>query len=413
VNQRYRIEDAFQTTWLRPLDKALQLNESEAEVLVDISDVDRETSGVDDEGMNTWRKGIAGWFAISAVLVVLTDVCLGQEDFQSKVDEYIQGELRTQRIPGLSLAIMTNGQIALAKGYGLASVEHNVPVKPETIFQSGSVGKQFTATVVMMLAEEGKVGLDDRITKYFADAPRGWTNVAVRHLLTHTAGFTDYPKGFDFRRDYTEDELLQRIMTVPLAFSPGEKWSYSNLGYVTLGILIHKVTGKFYGDFLRERIFTPLGMNTARVITETAMVTNRAAGYRLVKGELRNQEWVSPSLNTTADGSLYLTVLDMARWDAALYTDKLLKRASLEQMWTPMRLNDGKSHGYGFGWFVTKAGGHRVIEHGGAWQGFVSHIVRYPDDGMTVVVFANLAGSNVEKIAHAVAASCRPELGDK
>ena len=264
-----------------------------------------------------------------------------------------------------------------------------------------------------MLAEEGRIGLDDRITKYFADAPGSWTNVTVRHLLTHTAGFTDYPKGFDFRRDYTEDELLQRIMTVPLAFSPGEKWSYSNLGYVTLGILIHKVTGKFYGDFLRERIFTPLGMNTACIITEVAMVTNRAAGYRLVKGELRNQEWVSPSLNTTADGSLYLTFFFNDTATTEIYTDKLLKRAALEQMWTPMKSNDGKTQDYGFGWFVTKAGGHRVVEHGGAWQGFVSHIVRYPDDGMTVVVFANLAGSNVEKIAHAVAAIYRPELGAK
>ena len=363
--------------------------------------------------MNTWRKLFARWPAFCAVLVLLTGLCLGQGDFQSKVDEYIQGELRTQRIVGLSLAVMTNGQIAFAKGYGLANVEHSVPVKPETIFQSGSVGKQFTATAVMMLVEEGKLRLDDRITQYFTNAPASWTNVTVRHLLTHTAGFTDYPKDFDMRRDYTEDELLQRVMSIPLTFSPGEKWSYSNLGYTTLGILIHKVTGKFYGDFLHGRIFVPLGMSTARIITEADIVPNRAAGYRLVKGEWKNQTWVSPSLNTTADGSLYLTVLDMARWDAALYTDKLLKRASLEQMWTPVDLNEGKTYNYGFGWFLLSFRGQRITEHGGAWQGFKSHILRYPAGGLTVVVFANLEQAKTDKIAHAVAAIYRPELGAK
>lgn len=348
---------------------------------------------------------------ISGIVLLSSLFCSGQQNLPGKVDEYIEAELRAQRIPGLSLAVMTNGQIALAKGYGLANVEHEVPVKPETIFQSGSMGKQFTATAVMMLVEEGKLGLDDTITKYFTNAPGSWTNVTVRHLLTHTAGFTDYPKDFDFRRDYTEDELLQRAMAIPLAFAPGEKQSYSNLGYVTLGILIHKVTGKFYGDFLQERIFAPLGMRTARVINEADIVTNRAAAYLLVKGQLKNQEWVSPSLNTTADGSLYLTVLDVAKWDAALYTEKLLKRSSLEQMWTPVKLNDGKTHNYGFGWNLLSFRGQRIMEHGGAWQGFKSHILRYPEGGLTVVVFANLAQARTDKIAHAVAAIYKPELG--
>jgi CubicO group peptidase (beta-lactamase class C family) len=368
---------------------------------------------IDTERMRTWPKTIWRGSAIFIGVVLLTGLCVAQESFLRNIDEYIYEELRKQRIPGLSLAVMTNGQIALAKGYGMANVEHSVPVKPETVFQSGSMGKQFTAAAVMMLVEGGKIRLDDRITKYFEGAPASWTNVTIRHLLTHTAGFTDYPKDFDMRRDYTEDELLQRVMSIPLAFSPGEKWSYSNLGYTTLGILIHKVTGQFYGDFLRERIFAPLGMSTARVITEADIVTNRAAGYWLAKGDLKNQEWVSPSLNTTADGSLYLTVLDVAKWDAALYTDKLLKRGSLEQMWTPVKLNDGKTYNYGFGWFLLSFRAQRVTEHGGAWQGFKSHIFRYPYGGLTVVVFANLEQSKTGKIAHAVAAICRPELGGK
>jgi CubicO group peptidase (beta-lactamase class C family) len=241
----------------------------------------------------------------------------------------------------------------LARGYGLANVEHQVPVKPETIFQSGSMGKQFTATAVMMLVEEGKLSLDDKITKFFTDAPEAWRNITVRHLLTHTSGMTDYPQDFDLRRDYTEDELYARIKPIPLAFQPGEKWSYSNLAYVMLGLLIHKVSGKFYGDFLQERVFQPLGMTTARVISEADIVPNRAAGYRVTNGQLKNQSWVSPSLNTTADGALYLTVYDMAKWDAALYTEKLLKRSSLEEMWTPVKLNDGKTHPYGFGWALA------------------------------------------------------------
>jgi len=200
------------------------------------------------------------------------------------------------------------------------------------------------------------------------------------------------------------------VMATPLASAPGEKWSYSNLGYVTLGILIGKVTGKFYGDFLQERIFKPLGMGTARIISEEDIVTNRAASYRLVDGKLKNQEWVSPTMNSTADGSLYLTVYDLAKWDDALYTEKLLKRASLDQMLTPVTLNNGKTYPYGFGWLVADVHGHRLIHHKGAWQGFHCDIERYVDDKFTVVGFDNLMQSNLEKIIQGVAAIYNPEL---
>jgi CubicO group peptidase (beta-lactamase class C family) len=345
-----------------------------------------------------------------ALTLLLAASCLAQNSFGAKVDEYIRGEMQAQQIPGLSLAIIKDGRIVLAKGYGFANVEHKVPVKPETVFQSGSVGKQFTATAVMMLIEEGKLSLDDKITKYFPDAPTAWRDITVRHMLTHTSGMTDYPADFDLRRDYTEDELYQSIKAIPLAFQAGEKWSYSNLGYVMLGILIHKITGKFYGDFLQERIFKPLDMSTARIISEADIVPNRAAGYRLVNGELKNQEWVSPTLNTTADGALYLTVYDMAKWDAALYTEKLLKKSSLEQMWTPATLNNGKRVAYGFGWEVGKVHGHKIIDHSGAWQGFVAQISRYPDDKLTIILFANQAHANETKIADGVAALVLPGL---
>lgn len=323
----------------------------------------------------------------------------------SAVTEYVKAEMQRQHIPGLSLLVVKGGKVVRAKGFGLANMELQVPVKPETIFQSGSVGKQFTATAVMMLVEEGKIGLDDPLTKYFADAPPAWRNVTVRELLSHTAGFGDYPKDFDMRKDWTEAEELKLIESLPLAYPPGTKWDYSNLGYVTLGILIHRVTGEFYGDFLQQRIFQPLGMSTTLIISEADIVPNRAAGYRVVKGELKNQEWVAPMVNTTADGSLYFNILDLAKWDAALYTEKLLKRSSLDLMWTPVKLKNGQTNkgNYGFGWFIEQRAGHRCIHHDGAWQGFETAIDRYVDDQLTVVVLSNLEGAEPGKITQHVA----------
>ena len=274
------------------------------------------------------------------------------------------------------------------------------------------MGKQFTATAVMMLVEEGKIGLDDPLTKYFPDAPASWQQVTVRQLLSHAAGFTDYPENFNYRLDRSEDELLKTIEAIPLAFPPGTKYAYANLGYATLGILIHKACGKFYGDFLQERVFGPLGMTTTRIISEADIIPNRAAGYRLVKGELKNQEWVAPSLDTTADGSLYFSILDLAKWDAALYSEKVLKRSSLDQMWTVAPLKDGKPNSghYGFGWFIDQINGHRVIEHEGAWQGFTGNISRYVDDKLTVVVLTNAAHSKPDEITHHVAGMLAPGL---
>jgi len=349
--------------------------------------------------------------AVAIFLFIVT--ATAQNGSTAQIDEFVKAEMQRQHLPGVSLAIVQNATLVYAKGYGYSNLEHQVPVKPETIFQSGSVGKQFTATAVMMLVEEGKVSLDEKISKYLGEIPEAWQNITVRHLLTHTSGLTDYPDDFDFRRDYTEEELLKRAQAIKPDFKPGEKWQYSNLGYLTLGILIHKVTGQFYGDFLQERVFKPLGMTTTRIISEADIIPNRAAGYHLVKDELKNQNWVSPSLNTTADGALYFTVLDMAKWDAALYGERLVKKTSLQQMWTPVRLNNNTTYDYGFGWGFAQINGHRIIEHGGAWQGFTSYIGRYVDDKVTVIVLDNLTGGNAGKIGRHVAALYNPELARK
>lgn len=345
------------------------------------------------------------------VFLSFVQTCVAQADISNAIDRYVRAEMRRQKIPGISLAVVRGGKISFLKSYGLANVEHKVPVKPETVFQSGSIAKQFTAAAVMILVEEGRVRLEDRIAKYFPDAPEAWKNITVRHLLTHTSGMGEYPPEIDLRRDYTEDEYLAFIKKAPLAFAPGARWDYSSIGYVTLGALIRRVTGKFYGDFLRERIFQPLKMETARVISEADIVPNRAAGYRLESGELKNQEWVSPSTNTTADGSLHFSVLDLAKWDAALYVERPLKQSTLREMWTPVKLNDGRTKDYGFGWHVARIKNRRLVYHGGAWQGFKSFIARFPDDRLTIVFFANSWDAREFKLARGLAALFYPELG--
>jgi CubicO group peptidase (beta-lactamase class C family) len=380
------------------------------------------------EKQSTYLAPIAALFIVAIAPRIAAPVVAraqtstsGTEEISGKVDAYIEAEMRAEKIPGLALAIVGDGKTIKSRGYGLANIELDVPVKPETIFQTGSVGKQFTATAVMMLVEDGKLRLDDPIGKYLSGAPATWKNITVRNLLTHTSGIHDYEteslkkKGAAFinlRNDYTEDELFKKFSGLPLDFPPGSKWNYSNSGYVILGILIHKVTGQFYGDVLQERIFRPLGMTYTRIISEADIIRNRAAGYRLVNGEMKNQEWVSPMLNTTADGALYTNIVDMARWDAALYTEKLLKKGSLDQMWTAVCLNDGKTADYGLGWDVTSVNGHRLIEHGGAWQGFTTQISRYVDDKFTVIVLTNLDSehSQPDKVAHNVAAIYNPAL---
>jgi len=341
----------------------------------------------------------------------------------ASIDDFVSHEMARQRIPGLELGIYSRGSILLAKGYGLANVELNVLVKPETIMQSGSVGKQFVSAAIMMLVEESKISLDDSITKYFSDAPAAWKPILIKNLLSHTSGLSEYespdrtgPDGpFYYRLDFTEDELAKKVEALPVEWAAGEKWDYRNTNYMLLGIIVHKITGKPYAEFLSERIFKPLGMTATRLVSDRDIIPNRAAGYEIDRnGELKNQQWVSPTFNSTADGTGYSDVLDFAKWDEALYGTKLLKQSSLDRIWTVYPLNNGKPNpaGYGFAWMIGAQDGHKRIEHGGAWQGFTCRISRYPDDSLTVVVFTNLeAGySNPGIIAHVVAGLVNPAL---
>jgi CubicO group peptidase (beta-lactamase class C family) len=267
------------------------------------------------------------------------------------IDSFIATQMARQTIPGLALGIYSRGRILLAKGYGQANTELGVPVKPETMFQTGSAGKQFVSAALMMLVEEGKLSLDDSVTKYFPDAPAAWKPILVKNLLSHTSGLAEYqsderigPKGpFYLRLDFTEDELVAKIEALPLEAAPGERWDYRNTNYVLLGILIHKITRQPYYEFLDQRIFKPLGMTSTQFNGDRDIIPNRAAGYELDNGQLKNSPWVSPTFNSTADGAgLYSNVLDLAKWDAALYGTQLLKRSSLDRIWTVYLLNDGQ-----------------------------------------------------------------------
>ena len=342
---------------------------------------------------------------------LLLAVLLVAQGDTAAINRYVQSELERQHIPGLSLAVLTGDRVRLSRGYGFANVELHVPASDSTVYQSGSMGKQFTAALVEMLVDNQRLRLDDSIVRWLPEGAGAWQGITVRHLLTHTSGIAEYTDStFNYRKDYTEAELVRFAASRPLDFRPGERWSYSNTGYLLLGALIHRVSGRFYGDLLRDSVFGPLGMHDSRVISEADIIPNRAAGYRLEEGVLKNQEWVAPTLNTTADGALYFTVRDLTRWAVALNHRRVPSPAALDTAWTPVRLSDGATYPYGFGWYLLPQRGQRRISRTGSWQGFKTVIARYPQAGLTVIVLANLAEAQVGAIAYGVAGLLEPAL---
>lgn len=263
----------------------------------------------------------------------------------------------------------------------------------------------------MLQVEDGKLALDDSLSKFFPEAPASWKPITVRHLLTHTSGIPDYDeRTLDYRKDYTEDELARTAFGLPLEFPAGARWNYSNTGYVLLGILIGKTSGQFYGDLLRDRVFAPLGMKTASIISEEDILMHRAAGYRVGGDTLKNQEWVAPKLNTTADGSLYLSLEDWLLWEQALRQRAVLRASSWEQVFTPVTLNSGRTYPYGFGWGLHDGRGPARYQHSGSWQGFKTAYLHAIDGDLSVIVLSNLADADPVRMSDRIAQVYLPAL---
>lgn len=337
------------------------------------------------------------------------------------VDSFIRRKMETEQIPGVQIAVLRDGKLIKTANYGFSNVELKTPVTSETMFEIASNSKQFTAGGILLLAEGGKLGLDDSITKYIKGFPAEYDQVTIQQLLDHTSGVKDYIEEFALNRrlDYSNQELVERIAANRLNFVPGEGAKYSTTGYLLLGIIIETITGKPYGEFLRERIFKPLKMEHTRVISLSEVIPGRADGYVIENGKLRHGRYVAQTLRASADIGLMTTASDMAKWDMALNSTEIFSRQSLDQMFAPGRLKNGGYayndwNGYfGSGWFVDDYLGNREINHGGTLiTGFHCNISRFVDKTMTVIVLTNRLRSSPSMLGYTIAgfydASLRP-----
>ncbi len=335
------------------------------------------------------------------------------ESLSSRIDAYVREQIERRRLPGVSVAVVRNGAPILEKGYGYANLEHQTPATADTVYQLASVTKQFTAAAVMALVEEGRLSLDETLGSRLPDVPESWRAVTVRQLLNHTSGIPSFTNLPDFarmaRKDMTPAEVLKLVEGRPVEFKPGEKWAYNNTGYYLLGMVIEKASGKRYDEYLRERFFKPLGMDSTRLNDLRAVIRHRAAGYSREGADVVNGEYVSPTQPFSA-GAVVSSVRDMAKWALALEGEKALKRGSLDQMWAPTKLADGKVTQYGFGWGLAEQTGRRAMRHGGGIQGFSTEIALFPEHRLAVVVLVNMDGGHAGALADGIASLYVPAL---
>lgn len=308
-----------------------------------------------------------------------------------EVDKFVRAVMQERKIPGAAIAVVKNGKVVKKQGYGVASVEFNAPVTTETVFEIGSVSKQMTGAAIMLLVEDGKLNVDEKISVYLPETPDAWKNVTVRNLLTHTSGIKSYTGigvGFELSKRMKRDDFIKALANYPLDFEAGSRYSYSNSGYNLLGFIIEAVSGKSYWDFMRERIFQKLGMTGTFDRDPKFIVKNRATGYELENGTLIGRDYDLTDIFSA--GAIISTVEDLAKWDAAWRNDTLLKKESKAEAWKPFVLTDGKPHPYGFGWNVADFRGHRLVSHSGSTAGFNAQYSRFVDDDLSVIVLTNL-----------------------
>src|SRR5262245_15779675 len=279
------------------------------------------------------------WGALA--VVVLCFAALAWPARADSVDDYIKTEMERRQIPGAAVAVAREGKLLKARGYGVANVEHDVPVTPDTVFELASVTKQFTATAIMLLVQEGKLQLDDPITSHLPPAPETWKPITVRHLLTHTAGFPDLATGFQAlpaggpRLFYSTAEMFDAAVKDALSFAPGERWQYSDVGYFVLGMIIERARGQRYREFLEELFLKPPGTTATSVLDHTRIVKHRAAGYTIRNKQLVNIRRVV-QVELPSHYGVFSTVKDLVTWDTALAARNVVNPASLAQMWTPV-----------------------------------------------------------------------------
>ncbi len=309
---------------------------------------------------------------------------------------YVQTQLTRQHLPGLALVVLKDGRRVQSRSFGWADLERRVRVTPDTLFEIGSVTKQFTAVALMLLVEDGKLGLDDLLSSHLPGMPEAWQGVTLRHLLTHTSGIADYEEimGYvGYRQVMPSEQVIAVVATRPLEFVPGERVNYSNTGYFLLTLVIEKASGQPFTRLLQERVLLPAGMLRTGSSEPTRVLPRRAAGYEFKDGVFQNRDAMQPSA-TGGAGMLVSTLADLERWDAVLDRRALLRPASWQLLWTEAPLNNGKGSGYGMGWFVGTMRGRPLLEHSGGTPGFTTQVLRLPQDRLTVIVFGNCYNSN-------------------
>lgn len=335
------------------------------------------------------------------------------------IDDYIQEIMNKNQIPGLSVAVVREGEGVLVKGYGLANVEHGVPASEKTVYEIASVGKTFTATATMMLVEAGVISLEDAIAQYLDNIPVAWQQVTIKQILSHQSGLPNYTEVANYweisRQDLSKSEILALVTDLPLKFPPGEFSAYDNTGYYLLGLILEAVTQQSYADLLQQLIFQPLGMSATVMNHPRDIVLHRASGYSFFQGKLVNKPYYSPAVTYSAGGQLS-TVEDMVKWEQALCNATLLQPATLDLMWTPHPANQGGNweksrYIAGLGWWVLNYDHRRVVGHNGSILGFASNITRFIDDKITVIVLSNLDKiARPDAIAKKIADYYCPEL---
>jgi CubicO group peptidase (beta-lactamase class C family) len=342
--------------------------------------------------------------SVAAVIVLLLGDCRAQ-GVASEVDRYLNAAAEAGKFSG-SVLIARNGEVLVSKGYAMANRELGVPNTPRMKFRIGSLTKQFTAMAVMILQERGKLSVRDSVCKYVPDCPRGWAEITVHHLLTHTSGIQDLLSFPDFQQTMALPspvaQTVNRFKNKPLDFRPGTKFKYSNSGYVLLGYIIELVSGRPYEAYLRENIFEPLKMSNSGSDHNDLIIVNRAAGYTKRDGGVINAPYIDMSI-PTGGGSLYSTVEDLFLWDQSLYTEKLVTKKSLADMFTPYATADW-GDGAAYGWFVGRdKSNHKYMGFVGGINGFASQIMRYPDEKVLVVVLSNFSFAPVIDIENDLA----------